>query len=415
MIIITLPNIIKGEAEAIIRLQSIDHSLIIHIRKPGVETERICEILNELRDRGADMSRLTIHYNQPLAERYSLRGIHVRLPELDSSMRAKGWRVSASAHSWAEVEKYGSMVDYMFLSPVFDSISKIGYSSNIDLDDAAQRISGLNMSCGIVALGGVDTTRMWQIRKAGFCCGAVLGALWECKKESSMSNAECIDIEVTTDNFLRLLRRERSAASEVQFISDGNLTTAEQFLMGGGHWIQLRMKGSSPEQVIERGRQMVDLCNSYGAVLIINDNPHIAEQTSAHGVHLGQSDISPPEARAILREGAIIGSTANTIDDIERLSSMPIDYIGLGPYRFTTTKSNLSPILGLEGYRRIIHTMSGRGIGIPVVAIGGIETEDVDQIMACGVSGIAVSGAISGARDVKAKTEKILRKIKNKG
>ena len=140
------------------------------------------------------------------------------------------------------------------------------------------------------------------------------------------------------------------------------------------------------------------------ALLIVNDDPRLAKAIGADGVHLGQNDTPPDEARIILGRQAIIGCTANTFAHIARIAQSSADYIGLGPFRYTTTKKNLSPILGEEGYRRILRQMARAGIRLPVAAIGGITEEDVPQVMACGVNGIALSGAISRAGDIAAAT-----------
>ena len=103
------------------------------------------------------------------------------------------------------------------------------------------------------------------------------------------------------------------------------------------------------------------------------------------------------KARRLLGKDKIIGGTANTFEDVKRIYSAGADYIGCGPFRFTTTKKKLSPILGLDGYKRIIEQMNAYRINLPVIAIGGILLPDVSDIMQTGVSGIAVSGAILNA------------------
>lgn len=168
--------------------------------------------------------------------------------------------------------------------------------------------------------------------------------------------------------------------------------------------MQLRMKDTPAEGIIARGREILALCRRYDALLIVNDDPRLAKAIGADGVHLGQNDTPPDEARIILGRQAIIGCTANTFAHIARIAQSSADYIGLGPFRYTTTKKNLSPILGEEGYRRILRQMARAGIRLPVAAIGGITEEDVPQVMACGVNGIALSGAISRAGEIAAAT-----------
>ena len=193
--------------------------------------------------------------------------------------------------------------------------------------------------------------------------------------------------------------------------TEGILAEVFAFLAGGGRWVQLRMKDTLAETLIETGRAVLPLCRQNDAVFIINDHPQIALAVGADGVHIGKNDISPNEARAILGPDAIIGCTANTFTDIENGNGYPIDYIGLGPYRFTTTKKNLSPVLGTEGYRRIFGQMREHGITIPVTVIGGITLADVEELNEAGARCYAVSGAISGAVDPKEMTEQFLTEI----
>ncbi len=182
-------------------------------------------------------------------------------------------------------------------------------------------------------------------------------------------------------------------------------------LEGGCKWIQLRMKDASAEEVLVNAEEALHLCRQYGAKFILDDHVELVERAGADGVHLGKNDMPVDEARKILGNGKIIGGTANTIEDIVRLHKQGADYIGCGPFRFTTTKKKLSPVLGLEGYKSIVQNMRDKGIDLPIVAIGGITVADIPAIMATGVTGIALSGAILGAADPVAMTEDILKTL----
>lgn len=182
-------------------------------------------------------------------------------------------------------------------------------------------------------------------------------------------------------------------------------------LEGGCKWIQLRMKDASAEEVLVNAEEALHLCRQYGAKFILDDHVELVERAGADGVHLGKNDMPVDEARKILGNGKIIGGTANTIEDIVRLHKQGADYIGCGPFRFTTTKKKLSPVLGLEGYKSIVQNMRDKGIDLPIVAIGGITVADIPAIMATGVTGIALSGAILGAADPVAMTENILKTL----
>ena len=165
-------------------------------------------------------------------------------------------------------------------------------------------------------------------------------------------------------------------------------------LEGGCRWIQLRMKEASPEEILPIALEALALCRKYNATFIIDDHVEIAKQIKADGVHLGKLDMPITEARKTLGKDFIIGGTANTFEDVQMLYKDGADYIGCGPFRYTTTKKNLSPILGLEGYRHIISQIKKTNIHLPIVAIGGITPKDIPSLMETGITGIALSGSI---------------------
>lgn len=188
----------------------------------------------------------------------------------------------------------------------------------------------------------------------------------------------------------------------VQFISHrnarfDNLEGIRLALAGGCRWVQLRMKDATDEVVTEVAMKARRLCDEYGATLILDDRVHLVEPTRADGVHLGRLDMPIDLARRLLGHNRIIGGTANTIEDIRRLAAWGADYIGCGPLRFTTTKQNLAPLLGFDGYRRLIGRMRAEGIRLPLVAIGGITETDLPRLVEVGVEGIAVSGSVLNA------------------
>lgn len=185
-------------------------------------------------------------------------------------------------------------------------------------------------------------------------------------------------------------------------------------LEGGCRWIQLRMKDAPAEEIIACAEEVLPLCRRHGAKFLLDDHVELVRQLGADGVHLGKNDMPVDEARTILGPDIIIGGTANTIEDIIRLHKQGADYIGCGPFRFTTTKKNLSPILGLDGYKSIVLKMKELGIVLPIVAIGGITVEDIPAVMETGVSGIALSGAILGAPDPVEMTTRIIETIDNR-
>lgn len=185
-------------------------------------------------------------------------------------------------------------------------------------------------------------------------------------------------------------------------------------LEGGCKWIQLRMKQATDDEVKAVAEEVIPLCKESDAILVIDDRVELVKEMEVTGVHLGKKDMPVDEARNLLDGGPIIGATANTAGDIFALKGIDVDYVGLGPYRHTTTKENLSPILGLEGYRKIMKEIREAGVQLPVVAIGGITLEDIDDVMATGVNGIAISGAIINAENPVEYTKAILNKLYNR-
>ena len=170
--------------------------------------------------------------------------------------------------------------------------------------------------------------------------------------------------------------------------------SARMALEGGCRWIQLRMKDASPEELEREAVKVQALCREYHAVFIIDDHVELVKRLHADGVHLGKMDMPVAEARRILGNDFIIGGTANTFEDVKMHYEAGANYVGCGPFRYTTTKKNLSPILGLEGYRNIISQLKAENIAMPLVAIGGITKEDIPVIAETGVLGIALSGTV---------------------
>ena len=174
----------------------------------------------------------------------------------------------------------------------------------------------------------------------------------------------------------------------------------------GCKWVQLRMKDRSPDEIEKEVRKILPVARAYDAVLLINDHTEMVLRTGAHGVHLGQNDMSPIEAREILGPEYIIGGTANTLEDVICLIENGVDYVGLGPYRFTTTKKKLSPTLGKDGYTQILTELNRLDLKMPIIAIGGILDNDIESLMHTGIYGIAAAGAIMAGNDIETNIQK---------
>ena len=191
----------------------------------------------------------------------------------------------------------------------------------------------------------------------------------------------------------------------LQFITHCNkrysyLDSVRIALEGGCRWIQLRMKEADEQLLKQTVRIVKDMCREYDATFVIDDNVSMAIEMSADGVHLGKCDMAVAKARNLLGNQSIIGGTVNTFDDVLSLyRTSVVDYLGCGPYRFTSTKKNLSPMLGLEGYCNIVTKMRNANICIPIVAIGGICKEDLSLLFETGVDGVALSSSVLNAAD----------------
>ncbi|MFO8235281.1 MAG: thiamine phosphate synthase [Bacteroidales bacterium] len=187
----------------------------------------------------------------------------------------------------------------------------------------------------------------------------------------------------------------------------------EKACQGGCKWIQLRLKDTPNETFQGIAFAIKKICEKYQATFIVNDQVEIALKVGAEGVHLGKDDMDPQKAKEILGKNKIIGATANTLDDILILYEKGVDYFGLGPLRSTFTKKKKAPVLGIDGYKKILNEMEIRNIDIPVAAIGGIVTKDMDELLKTGVSGLAISSLISHNEDPEQITHQIMNELKN--
>lgn len=209
---------------------------------------------------------------------------------------------------------------------------------------------------------------------------------------------------------------------KLQFITNDKdestcIEIVKKVLFGGCKWIQLRYKteniNNDLTKIIEIAFKLKILCKQHDAVFIIDDYVDICKEIGADGVHLGKNDSPIMLAREILGNNVIIGGTANTLKDIINIYKQSADYIGLGPFRFTKTKSNLDTILGIDGYKEIKDNLNRLNIQVPIVAIGGIKIQDIKNIMKVGVDGIAISGEITNSVSPTHITKELLLQIDN--
>jgi thiamine-phosphate pyrophosphorylase len=181
--------------------------------------------------------------------------------------------------------------------------------------------------------------------------------------------------------------------------AEEQLRGIETVLHGGCKWIQLRFKNATLTDIQNLGTEVKSLCKIFNATFIINDHILLAQELDADGVHLGLEDSPVEEARKTLGPDKIIGGTANTWEHVQKRVAEKVDYIGLGPLRFTPTKKELSPILGVAGYEAILSEQNRTGDRTPIFAIGGVTAEDIPALMDAGIYGVAVSSALLQGND----------------
>jgi len=184
---------------------------------------------------------------------------------------------------------------------------------------------------------------------------------------------------------------------KLHYISQGNtpeehLENIQKACTSGAELVQLRLKNVSEKEVLKAALAAREITSHFQTRLVINDYYTIAKDVKADGVHLGFTDSCPTTARKHLYTWQLIGGTANTLQECETLLTKEVDYISLGPYRFTNTKDNLPTLLGIHGFTAIVEALQ---TDTPIIGVGGIITTDVKAILNTGVSGVAVSNAIT--------------------
>lgn len=179
----------------------------------------------------------------------------------------------------------------------------------------------------------------------------------------------------------------------------------------GANWIQYRCFSKTDEDLIAEIHSIASICDDWGATLILTDHYYLLDQVDAQGVHLEDMQADFKKIREIIGEDKTLGASANSWEDIQRIAaSGAVDYIGCGPFAITQTKPNNYPLLGLEGYRQIIANMKNQQIDIPLIAVGGIQLNDTEELIQTGIHGIAVSAAVNLAED-PAEVIKSFRKL----
>lgn len=354
----------------------------IHVRMPDLTEADMDVLLSAIPE--DTLSRIVLHNHHALALKHRVHGVHINShnPKAPEGVAA----VSRACHSLDELKAHTDNYEYLTLSPIFDSISKRGYKSAFVPEDISD-----NLPAGkTIALGGVRPDDFFRLRRVGFAGAALMGYLTTATGNCDLPHINRALLYGRLVNAFPLLLI--TDAPDV----DTTISQAVAAYAGGCRWVQVRMKEGDTQQRADAASEIMRRCPDM--FVSIDDDAAAVKLAGAHGLHLGKNDISTAMARTIVGEDVIIGRTANTATDALAIAREgAADYFGIGPMRYTTTKKNLAPTLGTDGYRRIIRELREADIHIPVIAIGGITCDDVSELFEAGVDGIAVSGAINRA------------------
>ena len=171
-----------------------------------------------------------------------------------------------------------------------------------------------------------------------------------------------------------------------------HIEQAEIACAAGANWLQYRCLTKSDDELVAEINVIAEICDEWGATLILTNHYHLLDRVDVQGVHIEDFDADFEDMRNRIGEDKTLGVSATNIESLLRVQqSGVVDYCGYGPFAHTDTKPNNEPLLGFEGYRQL----QKQPIDIPVIAVGGIQLNDVDHLLKTGIYGIAVSAAIN--------------------
>lgn len=177
----------------------------------------------------------------------------------------------------------------------------------------------------------------------------------------------------------------------------------------GANWIQYRCMSKPDDEMVDEINEIAEICNDWGATLIISNHYHLLDRVDAQGVHIEDFDADLLTIRKIIGEDKTLGASATNIIRLTEIQNTGlVDYCGYGPFAHTDTKPNNYPLLGFEAYRDL---QQHPEITVPIIAVGGIQLQDVEPLINTGIFGIAVSAAINLAIDPAQALKEFYRKI----
>jgi len=169
----------------------------------------------------------------------------------------------------------------------------------------------------------------------------------------------------------------------------------------GAKWIQYRCLSKTDEELLADLSVIGSICDDWGATLIVTDHVHLKGKADIQGFHIEDMEADFIALRKEIGEEYTLGGSANTVQNLIRLAEEGADYAGFGPFAVTTTKPNNAPLLGVNGYTYAIEELKKNNIDLPVLAVGGVTLNDVEDLMQTGIYGIAASSAINQAEDLQ--------------
>ncbi len=377
LIAITYPTNVFSEQRRIINMIRSGEYDYVHIRKPEFSKQELKEYLQVF---PMDVrQRLSLHQHQELALEMNIKGVHLNKNFTQITDEYKDKRISASCHSIEEFKQKESICEYCFLSPIFSSLSKKGYLSNFDLKELKLLFyqGVLNDKC--VALSGITKQTIPLLKQVGFKSFAMLTDAWTLPKTMFITHQ-----------------------NEKYSYLDSAILAIENHIK----FVQLRMKDAKDEDVLKVAQTLRPLCDKHSVILIVDDRVNLLQTGLFDGVHLGKNDMELTKAKKITKNDYLLGATCNALQDVRQANLCDVDYIGLGPYKYTQTKKNLSPILGNEGYQKILNNSKNSK---PIYAIGGIVLEDLKTLKQIGVYGVAISSLILQSPNPQTTIKEILK------
>lgn len=169
---------------------------------------------------------------------------------------------------------------------------------------------------------------------------------------------------------------------------------------GGANWIQYRCLSKSDEEMLEELHPIASICDDWGATLIVTNHSHLVHSADIQGVHIEDIDADLTLVRKQIGDDKTLGVSAVYLAQLRKHISNGADYISCGPFAHTVTKPNNFELWGFDSYQKTMEILKTGGHSLPIIAVGGIKPQDVEDLMNTGVNGIAVSSAINLSKNI---------------